>query len=93
MRLRTFDKLFAAKIILSVLFSIIAAVTLWDWFPSPGEWGDIAHRPNNILNDAGNRVRNWWDKLKNKYKNIELHRYIVMPDHFHGCRGGPVCLP
>jgi putative transposase len=37
-----------------------------------------------ILNDAGHRVNQWWDELKNKYNFIELHEQIIMPNHFHG---------
>jgi REP element-mobilizing transposase RayT len=37
-----------------------------------------------ILNDAGKMVGHWWDELKNKYDNIEIDEYIVMPNHCHG---------
>jgi len=37
-----------------------------------------------ILNSAGKRVDHWWNELKNKYGNIELGEYIIMPNHFHG---------
>jgi putative transposase len=37
-----------------------------------------------ILNDAGIMVDNKWLALKNRYPNIDLHEYIVMPNHFHG---------
>ena len=26
----------------------------------------------------------WWFELQNKYKNIILDEYAIMPDHFHG---------
>ena len=37
-----------------------------------------------ILNDAGISVNKWWNELECKYKNIELHEQIVMPNHLHG---------
>jgi len=36
------------------------------------------------LNAAGNMIRAWWNKLPQKYKNVQLDEFIVMPDHFHG---------
>ena len=36
-----------------------------------------------ILNDAGKMVENEWLALPGRFKNIELHEYIVMPNHFH----------
>jgi len=35
------------------------------------------------LNDAGMMVENEWLKLSERFKNIQLHEYIVMPNHFH----------
>lgn len=37
-----------------------------------------------ILNDAGNMISTEWLALKNRFANIRLHEYIVMPNHFHG---------
>jgi len=36
-----------------------------------------------ILNDAGQMVESEWLKLPQRFQNIELHKYIVMPNHFH----------
>lgn len=36
-----------------------------------------------ILNDAGKMVAAEWFKLSKRFKNIRLHEYIVMPNHFH----------
>jgi REP element-mobilizing transposase RayT len=36
-----------------------------------------------ILNDAGQMVESEWLKLPERFKNIQLHEYIVMPNHFH----------
>lgn len=35
------------------------------------------------LNDAGQMVENEWFKLTERYKNIALHDFVVMPNHFH----------
>jgi REP element-mobilizing transposase RayT len=37
-----------------------------------------------ILNDAGKMIENQWQKLPDRFKNVELHEYVVMPNHFHG---------
>ncbi|MCH8555258.1 MAG: transposase [Schleiferiaceae bacterium] len=36
-----------------------------------------------ILNDAGKLVIDEWVKLPQRFTNIGLHEYVVMPDHFH----------
>lgn len=36
-----------------------------------------------ILNDAGQLVHNEWLKLTDRFKNINLHAFVVMPNHFH----------
>ena len=35
------------------------------------------------LNDAGKMVTIEWLKLPERFKNIKLHEYVVMPNHFH----------
>lgn len=40
-----------------------------------------------ILNEAGKMIATEWLALKNRFPNIELHEYIVMPNHFHGILG------
>ncbi|MBI4723231.1 MAG: transposase [Candidatus Stahlbacteria bacterium] len=37
-----------------------------------------------ILNDTGRIVEKWWLKLPDKFPNIELDIYGVMPNHLHG---------
>ena len=37
-----------------------------------------------VLNDAGKMVETEWLKLPNRFTNIELHEFVVMPNHFHG---------
>ena len=36
-----------------------------------------------ILNDAGKMVNEQWLALVNRFPNIELHEYSIMPNHFH----------
>jgi hypothetical protein len=49
MQTSTFDKIAWVTIIISIEFSIYAAAS-WDWFPTHGQWGDIAHIPKSIKN-------------------------------------------
>ncbi len=37
-----------------------------------------------ILNDAGQMIVKWWNELPNKFPQITLGAFIVMPNHFHG---------
>ena len=37
-----------------------------------------------ILNDVGEMVKKWWLKLGNKFPDIILEEYIIMPNHIHG---------
>ena len=36
-----------------------------------------------ILNDPGKMVKNEWLKLPQRFTNIKLHEYVIMPNHFH----------
>lgn len=36
-----------------------------------------------VVNDAGKMVENEWENLPNCYPNIQLHEYVIMPNHFH----------
>lgn len=36
------------------------------------------------LSEAGHMIDQKWQGLKNKFKNIRLDRYQIMPNHFHG---------
>ncbi len=36
------------------------------------------------LNDIGKMIETEWLNLKTRFTNIELHAYVIMPDHFHG---------
>jgi putative transposase len=37
-----------------------------------------------ILNDAGRMIEKEWLNLKNRFLNIQLCEFVVMPNHFHG---------
>ena len=37
-----------------------------------------------ILNDAGKMIDQQWLILPGRFTNIQLHEYIIMPNHFHG---------
>lgn len=37
-----------------------------------------------ILNDAGKMIQTEWEKLPERFVNIKLHEFVVMPNHFHG---------
>ncbi len=41
---------------------------------------------NNKLNlfESGKMIEKYWLKLENKFDNIVLHNFVVMPNHFHG---------
>lgn len=45
-------------------------------------FGEIANK-KMILNDAGKMIENEWLKLPERFNNIELHEFVVMPNHFH----------
>ena len=36
-----------------------------------------------MLNDAGRMVQSEWIRLTKRFRNIRLHTFIVMPNHFH----------
>lgn len=46
-------------------------------------FGDISNG-EMVLNDAGKMISTEWLALKKRFPNIELHEYIIMPNHFHG---------
>lgn len=37
-----------------------------------------------ILNDAGKMIAAWWKKLFEKFLNIVIDEYVIMPNHIHG---------
>jgi len=44
---------------------------------------NIENTTTMILNDAGKMVDDEWLALVDRFPNIALHEYIVMPNHFH----------
>lgn len=36
------------------------------------------------LNDAGCMIQKWGHESAEKFKNIELDEFVIMPNHFHG---------
>ncbi|CAN5516566.1 transposase [soil metagenome] len=40
--------------------------------------------PTMRLNDAGLMIEKWWFKIPEKFSDIELDVYQIMPNHFHG---------
>ena len=46
-------------------------------------FGYVRHE-KSILNDAGLMVDAYWAHLPDKFPNVKLHAFIVMPNHIHG---------
>src|SRR5580658_3417609 len=36
-----------------------------------------------VLNDAGKMIDKWWQKIDEKFPDIVLGEYQIMPNHFH----------
>ena len=52
------------------------------------------------LNEAGQMVERWWQRLREKFVHVDLDEHVTMPNHFHGIiiivdrrRGAPMCAP
>jgi len=45
--------------------------------------GDIENS-KMILNDAGMMVHRIWNEIPNDFHNIQLHEFVIMPNHIHG---------
>ena len=37
-----------------------------------------------VLNDGGRMVDHWWKELPQRFLNVTLDTFVVMPNHFHG---------
>ena len=37
-----------------------------------------------VLNDSGVMIGKWWEKIGQKFSNIQNDAFVVMPNHFHG---------
>jgi REP element-mobilizing transposase RayT len=44
----------------------------------------ISAQPEMILNPAGKMIENIYCNLKNEFNNIEMHEFVIMPNHMHG---------
>lgn len=65
-------------------------------YSQPGYYFITIHTYNNkylfgtmdnkkmILNPAGQIIHDYWNKLENKFLNIKINAFIVMPNHMHG---------
>lgn len=40
-----------------------------------------------VLNEYGAIVKHQWEWLQTQYSYIELDKFVVMPNHFHGILG------
>ena len=45
-------------------------------------FGEVCHG-QMVLNEAGDLVEKWWNKIPEKFPDIELGDYQIMPNHFH----------
>ncbi len=45
-------------------------------------FGDIVSQ-EMVLNDAGRMVTTVWNELPQRFSNIELIEYVIMPNHIH----------
>lgn len=46
-------------------------------------FGDVFNE-KMILNNIGNMIEKWWNKIPNKYSRVELDVCQIMPNHIHG---------
>jgi TRAP-type C4-dicarboxylate transport system permease small subunit len=46
----TFDWIGSLLLALAFGFSLGVAASSWEWFPTKGDWGDIAHIPPTLIN-------------------------------------------
>ncbi|MDR0608193.1 MAG: hypothetical protein LBG52_07860 [Candidatus Peribacteria bacterium] len=36
-----------------------------------------------VINDAGKMIEKWYSELPNKFPDIAIDAYCIMPNHFH----------
>jgi len=68
---------------------------------------EIKDNKMNIF-ESGKMIEKYWLELENKFENVRLHNFVIMPNHFHGileiveqnkkcdckiCRGAPCGYP
>ena len=37
-----------------------------------------------VANDAGTKINQNWEELPNRFTNIQLDLFVIMPNHIHG---------
>jgi REP-associated tyrosine transposase len=37
-----------------------------------------------VLNKYGETAERYWKEIPNHYKNVEIHEFVIMPNHIHG---------
>jgi REP element-mobilizing transposase RayT len=47
-------------------------------------FSEIGNMSEMVLNEIGEMIKAQWLALKERFINIELHEFIIMPNHFHG---------
>ncbi len=45
-------------------------------------FGEIKNNEMTLFK-SGKMIEEYWFELENKFKNIKLHNFVVMPNHFH----------
>ena len=42
-------------------------------------------RNNEVcLNEVGKMIEKWWWRLEERFSNVRVDEFVVMPNHFHG---------
>lgn len=49
MDIKRYDRISAVVLLVATIACAAIAITLWDWFPTPGNWNDIAHIPRTVV--------------------------------------------
>jgi REP element-mobilizing transposase RayT len=37
-----------------------------------------------VLNNIGNMIKKWWNKIPERFDTVELDKFQIMPNHIHG---------
>ena len=48
------------------------------------EYFGVAENGKMVLNDAGKMAENIWKRTPERYKNVQLDQFVIMPNHMHG---------
>ena len=55
-------------------------------------FGDVENG-EMLLNEAGRMIDKWWQKLPDKYDEITIDEYCIMPNHIHGIINNVGAIP